>query len=48
MRKKIIRTSNAPQPAGPYSQANEHGNLIFVAGQVALDPRMGKLVSGGI
>lgn len=48
MTKRIIKTSNAPQPVGPYSQANQHGNLVFVAGQVALDPKTGKLFSGGI
>jgi 2-iminobutanoate/2-iminopropanoate deaminase len=39
--KQIISTSNAPSPAGPYSQAVVVGDLIFVAGQVPKDPQTG-------
>lgn len=37
-----IFTPDAPRPAGPYSQAVVHGGLVFVAGQVPLDPGTGK------
>jgi 2-iminobutanoate/2-iminopropanoate deaminase len=46
--KKIIRTLNAPAPVGPYSQAIAAGNILFVAGQIALDPVSGKLVNHDI
>lgn len=45
---KKINTQNAPAAIGPYSQAIEAGELIFVAGQLGLDPKSGKLVEGGI
>ncbi|HUT36592.1 MAG TPA: RidA family protein [Planctomycetota bacterium] len=35
---KVILTSNAPAPVGPYSQAIRAGNLVFVAGQIPVDP----------
>jgi 2-iminobutanoate/2-iminopropanoate deaminase len=38
MEKKIINTSGAPEPIGPYSQAVQAGNLIFISGQVAINP----------
>ncbi len=38
MSKKIINTTNAPAPIGPYNQAIKTGNLLFVSGQVALKP----------
>ncbi len=46
--KKIIFTDSAPLPVGPYSQATEVNGMLFVAGQVPIDPLMGKLVEGGI
>lgn len=42
--KKIIRTSAAPAPIGPYSQAVAAGNMLYVSGQIALDPATGALV----
>jgi 2-iminobutanoate/2-iminopropanoate deaminase len=42
--KKIINTSNAPAPIGPYSQAVVAGNFIFVSGQIGMDPSTGELV----
>jgi reactive intermediate/imine deaminase len=48
MTRQIIETSKAPAAVGPYSQAVRHGDLVFLSGQVALDPRTGQLVSGGI
>jgi 2-iminobutanoate/2-iminopropanoate deaminase len=38
MEKKVINTSNAPAPIGPYSQAIQAGNLLFISGQVAINP----------
>jgi 2-iminobutanoate/2-iminopropanoate deaminase len=43
-----INTPNAPQPAGHYSQAVAYNNLIFVAGQLAIDPRTGERKLGSI
>lgn len=48
MEKKIIRTDNAPAPIGPYNQAVQMGNLLFVSGQIALDPKDGSLYVGDI
>lgn len=46
MEKKQIVTSNAPSPAGPYSQGLEAGNLVFVAGQRPVDPATGEMKQG--
>jgi 2-iminobutanoate/2-iminopropanoate deaminase len=46
--KKKIATDKAPQAIGPYSQAIQLGNLLFVSGQIPLDPATGKLVQGDI
>lgn len=43
-----IRTNAAPAPVGPYSQAIEHGGLVFASGQIPLDPATGALASGDI
>jgi len=48
MKREIISTDKAPAAVGPYSQAVRVGDLVFTAGQVALDPATGKLVEGGI
>jgi len=48
MEKKIIRTDHAPAPIGPYNQAVAFGNLLFVSGQIALDPSTGNLVMDDI
>ena len=45
---KKIETPNAPQAIGPYSQAIQAGNFLFVSGQVAIDPATGDIVDGGI
>lgn len=45
---KQVQTSSAPQAIGPYSQAIRCGSLVFVSGQIPLDPTSGQLVSGGI
>lgn len=46
--KRIIYTENAPKAVGPYSQAVEVNQTLYVAGQVPLDPTTMKLVDGGI
>jgi len=43
MEKQIITTPNAPAPIGPYSQAVLAGNMLFISGQIALDPATGNL-----
>jgi 2-iminobutanoate/2-iminopropanoate deaminase len=48
MSKTVVATTSAPAAIGPYSQGIRTGNLIFTAGQAALDPGTGQLVSGGI
>jgi len=47
MEKKIIRTGEAPAPIGPYNQAVKAGNMLFISGQIALDPKDGSLYEGG-
>ncbi|GAB1253767.1 RidA family protein [Desulfovibrio falkowii] len=46
MNKEVISTDKAPAAVGPYSQAIKTGNLIFLSGQVPIDPATGKLVEG--
>lgn len=46
--KKIIHTKNAPAAIGPYSQATEINGMLFISGQVPIDPTTGKVVEGGI
>jgi 2-iminobutanoate/2-iminopropanoate deaminase len=46
--KNIINTQNAPAPIGPYSQAVAAGNLLFVSGQIPMDPTNGNLVMDDI
>lgn len=48
MSRKIIRTNNAPAPIGPYSQAVMMNNMLFISGQIAIDPATGEVVTGGI
>jgi 2-iminobutanoate/2-iminopropanoate deaminase len=45
---KIIHSEKAPKAVGPYSQAVQTGNLLFISGQIPLDAETGKLVEGGI
>ena len=46
--KEIITTDKAPKAIGPYSQAAKAGGLLFLSGQIPLDPATGEFVSGGI
>jgi 2-iminobutanoate/2-iminopropanoate deaminase len=48
MEKKIINTTNAPAPIGPYNQAVQAGNLLFISGQVAFKPSTGELTMSDI
>ncbi len=46
--KKIVLSQNAPKPIGPYNQAVQAGNFLFVSGQLAIDPKEGKIVAEDI
>ena len=46
--KKVINTNKAPKAIGPYSQAIQHGNTLYISGQVPVDPETGKIAEGGI
>lgn len=46
--KKVVFTENAPKAVGPYSQAIEAGDMLFVSGQIPLNPETGKIADGGI
>lgn len=48
MDKKIINTPNAPAPIGPYSQAVASNGMLYVSGQIPLDPSTMELISSGI
>ena len=43
MEKKIINSSSAPSPIGPYSQAVQVGNILFISGQIAINPATGSI-----
>jgi 2-iminobutanoate/2-iminopropanoate deaminase len=46
--REIIATENAPAAIGPYSQAVRYGNLLFISGQISLDPGTGEIIAGDI
>lgn len=48
MKKQVLSSAAAPRALGPYSQAVRLGNLLFLSGQVGIDPLTGKLVEGGV
>ena len=48
MGKKVIQTDKAPKAIGPYSQAIQAGNLLFLSGQIPIDPKTGELTEGDI
>lgn len=48
MKKKIVHTEKAPGAVGPYSQAVRIGDLVYTAGQIALDPATGQMVEGDV
>jgi len=48
VKKKVIQTEKAPKAIGPYSQAIQAGNFLFLSGQIPLDPKTGELIKGDI
>ena len=48
MQKIIVSTEDAPKAIGPYSQAIEANGMLFISGQIPIDPKTGKIVGGGI
>jgi 2-iminobutanoate/2-iminopropanoate deaminase len=48
MKKRVIQTEIAPKAIGPYSQAIQAGNFLFLSGQIPLEPKTGELVKGDI
>ena len=46
--KKAILTTNAPAPIGPYSQAIQAGDTVYISGQIAIDPSTGDLITSSI
>ena len=48
MRKQIISTDNAPAAIGPYSQANQLGNMVYTSGQIPLVPETMEVIAGGV
>lgn len=48
MMKSIIYTEEAPAPIGPYSQAVQAGNMLFISGQIPIDPATNQLIQGSI
>ena len=48
MKKKIINTNNAPAPIGPYNQAIKIDNMLFISGQVAINPKNNELIQSSI
>jgi len=43
--KKVVLSQNAPKPIGPYNQAVQAGKFLFVSGQLAIDPKEGKIIA---
>lgn len=48
MQKRILKTTNAPAPIGPYNQAVITGNILYTSGQIAIDPKTNELVTDNI
>ncbi len=48
MSRKIIKTVDAPQAIGPYSQAVEAGGFVYVSGQIPIDPKTGNIIQADI
>ena len=48
MSKSVVYSAGAPEPIGPYSQAIQVGNMVFVSGQIALQRATGAMVTSGI
>lgn len=48
MTKTVIYSDKAPEPIGPYSQAIQSGNMLFVSGQIAIDKSSGNIITSDI
>ncbi|SFV31533.1 RidA family protein [Thermoflavifilum thermophilum] len=48
MEKTVLQTPHAPSPIGPYSQAIQANNLVFISGQIAIDPATDQMIKGDI
>jgi len=48
MKRSVVETDAAPAAIGPYSQAVRSGDLLFISGQIPLDPATGSMVEGGV
>lgn len=48
MKKRVIHTNKAPKAIGPYSQAIQAGNFLFLSGQIPIDPASGEVLRGDI
>ena len=46
--KSIVYSTNAPSPIGPYSQAVQAGNMLYLSGQIAIDPGTQELIDGDV
>jgi 2-iminobutanoate/2-iminopropanoate deaminase len=48
MSKKVVYAAQAPEPIGPYSQAIQSGNMLFISGQIAIERSSGNILTGNI
>ncbi len=48
MSKKVIYSASAPEPIGPYSQAIQAGNMLFISGQIAIQKSTGNLITENV
>jgi len=48
VKKRVVQTDKGPKAIGPYSQAIQAGDFLFLSGQVPLDPKTGELVKGDV
>lgn len=48
MSKKVVYAAQAPEPIGPYSQAIQSGNMLFISGQIAIERSSGDILTGNI
>jgi len=46
--KKEIYSNNAPKPIGPYSQCIKYGNMIFISGQISINPKTNEIITNNI
>ena len=48
MAKSVVYSADAPEPIGPYSQAIQSGNMLFVSGQIAIEKSTGKMITDDV